>query len=1748
MRQSGADFTYSTAPIAKVRRVEFGLMSHELIKEWTGEIEIKEIQTNELDGTPKQNGLNDLRMGVNTNAQKCKTCGETKYCQGHFGRIELNKPVYHVGFLQIVKKVLKCICHNCGKLRQPQTEDANQQFQRAKEHKLNRKRLNEIVKLLGRIDKCEAKLKLEENQGNEDCCQAQIPTRIQALNGQIKIQYSTKEAAKELTAERCLDIFKKIRNEDAIILGFTKESRPQDLIIKYLLVMPPQVRPAIEMNPARIAQDQYTQIYKSILQKNIEIANCSSDAERVRLAPELMREVAKIIDSEKAGKIKMKSTQPLKSIRARLKGKEGRFRQNLMGKRVDFCARSVISPDANLGMDELGVPQIVADQLTIPEEVTEYNLERVIQLAKTNKIKYVIVPITDPRSKQRKFQALYFDFTDTEEQIRQKINQGVIVERCLQDGDFVLFNRQPTLHRMSMMGHRVRILPYSTFRLNLSVCTPYNADFDGDEMNMHVPQSYETIAELKYLAHVPRQIVTPKSNQPVMGIVQDSLLGCCLFTQRDTFLTRDQVMHLMMWNEQFTGELPMPAILKPQELWSGKQIMSMIIPQSINTERGIREDDLKKPNWNADDKSLCIQRGNLVSGIFNKELVGQGAGSVVHLCWLDLGAEKTLEFMTSCQRIVNNWLIMHSFTVGCQDIAPHINLVAETEKRSREQDEEYIKLLQIFLDAKKIQDNRYHQKGKRIMDSFEYSFNMKLNKVRDDINSKVTETIDQIRNCMYKMIWAKSKGEASNLAQITSLVGQQNLESKRIQFGFAYRTLPHFSKFDYGPEARGFVASNFFKGLKPTEFFFHTMGGRDGLIDTAVKTSRTGYIQRKLIKAVEDVFVRYDSSCRDSVGAVYQFHYGEDKMAAEFIEHQEIKCVNLSNQQLAEKYQLIQEQWFGSEIRMRYQNIFTEDVIDDIETDYDGQALLKGEFDEIKKIRDELRRLFLIDSAPKEEIFTHYYLVVNIERIISTIKINKKISDREKCRLNPITVTKEVDELIQKVDKLLSYDLDERRDCINLFRTHLKVSLASKDLCCRHRLTPEAFQELISEIIYKLKKSMAHPGEAVGAIAAQSLGEPTTQMTLNTFHKSGVTGDKNVTLGVPRLQELLDASKKTKTPSLTIYFDPPLEYAELELKDDKDKKSYLKTEQLAHPHKQDDFTQSMLVQMQGRILGQTFGQYIIKSEIYYQSDPNNPLHITEDQEDNFTDGIFDTDEAKYKWILFLHMDHQKILSNLETWDKIRDSIPKILDETEKKFGISSQNTIVDPDSMNHKYIQIKYYHDYNDQKKFKPERGKGNFDDEIEFDEEAKTKTYVDTPYTILKRLEETIRGHSLGGISKITRILHSQIEKQFYINNKTGGFLKQANIEGKGKWKIVEKYLETEGTNLKEILRLEHVDQRRTTTDDVYEISQVLGIEAARAALVGETRKIFNHYGIYINYRHLYLLYDWMTHRGRLTAVNRNGINRIPEVSVLRKSSFEETVEILYDAAVFSEVDHMRGLSENIIFGQLCPHGTGSFELMVNAKNVKEFKLKSSHADKFTQGGEYLVEPSPNTQNEHTPIYPNTPGPGLLYMDSPYTPYPPKQSPGVFATPMNIHTPDQYSHRSPYYTNTPLIPYDTYQLSPVESISGQQPQPGKQPNVSGSHSPGSPHYTSHTNSPSPSYRSSERATSGQRSSSPILNSSRSPNYTSSIYNSPLSPTNTGSGRVQTGSPHSPQGSNFTTFSPVYQPQGNTTNQYEQEQ
>ena len=397
--------------------------------------------------------------------------------------------------------------------------------------------------------------------------------------------------------------------------------------------------------------------------------------------------------------------------------------------------------------------------------------------------------------------------------------------------------------------------------------TPYNADFDGDEMNMHVPQSYESTSELKNICHVPKQIISPKANKPVMGLVQDSLLGIALFTLRDTFLTREQVMNLMMWvqNEDMEGWLPMPAVLRPVPLWTGKQIMSMIIPKQIQLFKpGGGEDKY----FSADDSTVLVQQGQLMSGVMMKQIVGDGAGGLVHTVWLDLGPEACCLFMTQAQRVVNNWLVMSGATISCSDIVPSEKVTRNMQNLVEQGEKRYHESCELFSNSERVKkEGKYKGQG-RITDAFEVEINASLNDILQEANKKAVEDISFRYNNFQKMVWAGSKGKATNLAQVLGIVGQQNIEGARITLGFNRRTLPHFHKDDHGLDARGFVKQNFFRGLAPYSFYFHMMGGREGLSDTAVKTSRTGYIQRKLVKAIEDVKVCYDGTVRDSTGSI----------------------------------------------------------------------------------------------------------------------------------------------------------------------------------------------------------------------------------------------------------------------------------------------------------------------------------------------------------------------------------------------------------------------------------------------------------------------------------------------------------------------------------------------------------------------------------------------------------------------------------------------------------------------------------------------------------------------------------------------------------------------------------------------------------------------------------------------------------------------------------------------------------------
>ncbi|CDP14970.1 unnamed protein product [Coffea canephora] len=838
--------------------------------------------------------------------------------------------------------------------------------------------------------------------------------------------------------------------------------------------------------------------------------------------------IATYFDNELPGQPRatQRSGRPIKSICSRLKAKEGRIRGNLMGKRVDFSARTVITPDPTINIDQLGVPWSIALNLTYPETVTPYNIERLKELVeygphpppgKTG-AKYII------RDDGQRLDLRYLKkSSDQHLELGYKArfcNILIRVERHLNDGDFVLFNRQPSLHKMSIMGHRIKIMPYSTFRLNLSVTSPYNADFDGDEMNMHVPQSFETRAEVLELMMVPKCIVSPQSNRPVMGIVQDTLLGCRKITKRDTFIEKDVFMNILMWWEDFDGKIPAPAILKPRPLWTGKQVFNLIIPKQINLQRNAawHQDDEPGP-ITPGDTQVRIEKGELLTGTLCKKALGTSTGSLIHVIWEEVGPDAARKFLGHTQWLVNYWLLQNGFSIGIGDTiadAQTMEKINETISHAKNDVKELIRKAQEkALEA---------EPGRTMMESFENKVNQVLNKARDDAGSSAQKSLSESNN-LKAMVTAGSKGSFINISQMTACVGQQNVEGKRIPFGFIDRTLPHFTKDDFGPESRGFVENSYLRGLTPQEFFFHAMGGREGLIDTAVKTSETGYIQRRLVKAMEDIMVKYDGTVRNSLGDVIQFLYGEDGMDSVWIESQKLESLKVKKGEFDSmyKYEIDDPNWNP--------DYMLPEAVEDLKTIREIRSVFEAEFQKLEADRLQLGTEIATTGD------NTWPLPVNIRRLVSNAQKTFKIDFRRPSDMHPMEIVEAVDKLQERLKVVHGDDYlsaEAQKNATLFFNILLRSALASKRVLNDYRLTREAFDWVIGEIESRFLQSLVAPGEMIGCVAAQSIGEPATQMTLNTFHYAGVSA-KNVTLGVPRLREIINVAKKIKTPSLSIY-------------------------------------------------------------------------------------------------------------------------------------------------------------------------------------------------------------------------------------------------------------------------------------------------------------------------------------------------------------------------------------------------------------------------------------------------------------------------------------------------------------------------------------------------------------------------------------------------------------------------------------
>ncbi|XP_022895267.1 DNA-directed RNA polymerase II subunit 1 [Olea europaea var. sylvestris] len=999
-------FPYSPAEVAKVRVVQFGILSPDEIRQMSV-VHIEHSETTER-GKPKPAGLSDPRLGTIDRKMKCETCmANMAECPGHFGHLELAKPMFHIGFLKTVLSIMRCVCFNCSKILADEDEPKFKQAMRIRNPK---NRLRKILDACKNKTKCEGGDEIDVRGQDSDepikkkrsGCGAQQPKiSIDGMKmiAEYKLQKKRSddqeqlpepvERKQQLTAEKVLSVLKRISDDDCQLLGLNPiYARPDWLILQVLPVPPPPVRPSVMMDTSSRSEDDLTHQLAMIVRHNENLKRQERNGAPAHIISEfaqlLQFHIATYFDNDLPGQPRatQRSGRPIKSICSRLKAKEGRIRGNLMGKRVDFSARTVITPDPTINIDELGVPWSIALNLTYPETVTPYNIERLKELVEYG-------PHPPPGKTGAKYiirdDGQRLDLRYLKKSSDQHLELGYKVERHLNDGDFVLFNRQPSLHKMSIMGHRIKIMPYSTFRLNLSVTSPYNADFDGDEMNMHVPQSFETRAEVLELMLVPKCIVSPQSNRPVMGIVQDTLLGCRKITKRDTFIEKDVFMNILMWWEDFDGKVPAPAILKPRPLWTGKQVFNLIIPRQINLLRyAAWHQESEKGFITPGDTQVRIEKGELLSGTLCKKTLGTSTGSLIHVIWEEVGPDAARKFLGHTQWLVNYWLLQNAFSIGIGDTiadAATMEKINETISNAKNEVKELIRSAQ----EKQLEA----EPGRTMMESFENRVNQVLNKARDDAGSSAQKSLSESNN-LKAMVTAGSKGSFINISQMTACVGQQNVEGKRIPFGFIDRTLPHFTKDDYGPESRGFVENSYLRGLTPQEFFFHAMGGREGLIDTAVKTSETGYIQRRLVKAMEDIMVKYDGTVRNSLGDVIQFLYGEDGMDAVWIESQPLESLKLKKSGFNNMY--------------RYE-------IDD--PDWNPSYMLPEAVEDLKTIR-EIRSVFDAEVQKLEvdryqlatEIATtgdnSWPLPVNIKRLVLNAQKTFKVDFRRPSDMHPM--------------------------------------------------------------------------------------------------------------------------------------------------------------------------------------------------------------------------------------------------------------------------------------------------------------------------------------------------------------------------------------------------------------------------------------------------------------------------------------------------------------------------------------------------------------------------------------------------------------------------------------------------------------------------------------------------------------------------------------------------------------------------
>lgn len=1010
-------------------------------------------------------------------------------------------------------------------------------------------------------------------------------------------------------------------------------------------------------------------------------------------------------------------------------------------------------------------------------------------------------------------------------------------------------------------------------------------------MNMHMPQSVQAETELMYLPAVTKQIISPSKNSPIIGIFQDSLLGCFLFTRSKKTAKGNDPIHVTP--KEAMNLLMMARDVDPKKIkkqMTSFDVLSQIMPPLTNKQKTkLFDADVEDPATS--NAIMEIQNGTYVRGQIEKTTLGSSSKGILHRIVNDYSNETCVRFIDNLQNVVTEYMKTCSFSVGISDLIANRTTKLKVSNVLLEHKTKVQELIQSIHLGKNENNTAYSNK-----EYFEMQVSNILNKATETASKVARNNISE-HNRFKAIVDSGAKGSITNILQMMSCLGQQAVEGKRVPYGFEHRTLPHFNKYDDSPNARGFIENSYINGLTAHELFFHAIAGRIGLIDTAVKTSQTGYAQRKIVKSLEDITIAYDMTARNHMGKIVQFTYGDDGFDSTRVEDQIIPITHWTIEDIYMHYDIVGIN-DADTTKHELATIFTKPTM----TRMNRQRLATREktAEQIKITIDNRTKLVENVFGMKDDKVVR--CPVAFQHIITNIQGQMKLTRASMVDITPLEAYQMIDENFLRLQQFTKYSKPTP-----LFKILYEFYLCPKDLLFHRRFNRKAMILLMETILLKYKQAVVHPGEMVGVIAAQSVGEPTTQLTLNTFHNVGVASKSNVTRGVPRIEEILRLSKKPKNPSLTVQLKPlDAEHQERALK----YANMIEHTQLA------DIVSGLQIYFDPSdhhsVIEEDrpfLEQFLMFDGLFANSSRNG---------ETASNAITEDSAVKSKWIIRMTMNAETMLAKNISMDDVY---------------IALQGAYRDKVSC--------VYSDYNDSnlvfriRMKKPNKQKPSASGGNQPDSQNGMIDVIDDISLLKNFQEDMLKKIILRGIDGIVKVLPRKVPGTM--------------VKTDGKYVAKETWvLDTTGTNYLEVLGLPFIDYVNTYSNDIYEVYQTLGIEAARQVILQEITEVMEFSGVYINYHHLSLLCDRMTYSKDMVQVQRNGLLK-DNTGPLAKASFEMHTEMLLQAARHGQVDNMRGVSANVMTGQFGTFGTGAFQLVLDLQAMERNNTMAesvSHVD----------------------------------------------------------------------------------------------------------------------------------------------------------------------------------------------------------